>query len=71
MEEGNDTSSGKKAASGKVVEDKIVKEKNKKDDKAGDLFPRFNSSWVRTFFILYGCQSVYFAFVTRVFSSHV
>jgi hypothetical protein len=41
-EEGNDISSGKKAASGKVVEDKIVKEKNKKDDKAGDLFPRFN-----------------------------
>jgi len=47
VEEGNETSSGKKAASGssgKVVEDKIAKEKSKKDDKAGDRFPRFNSS---------------------------
>ena len=44
MEEGNETSSGKKAASDKVVEDKIAKEKSKKDDKAGDRFPRFNSS---------------------------
>jgi len=46
VEEGNETSSGKKAASGdsgKVVEDKIAKEKSKKD-KAGDRFPRFNSS---------------------------
>jgi hypothetical protein len=47
MEEGNETSSGKKAASGgsgKVVEDKIAKEKKSKKDKAGERFPRFNSS---------------------------
>jgi len=47
VEDGNETSSGKNVASGdsdKVVEDKIAKEKSKKDDKAGDRFPRFNSS---------------------------
>ena len=47
MVEGNETASGKKASSGgsgKVVEDKVAKEKSNKDDKAGERFPRFNSS---------------------------